>query len=32
VSVALGSFVILGGCLLVILISGSAWLKKRRGG
>jgi len=29
-SVALGSFVVLGGCLLVFLTSGSSWLKKRR--
>jgi len=27
----LGSFVILGGCLLVFIISGSSYLKKRRG-
>jgi len=27
----LGSFVILGGCLLLFLVSGSSWLKKRRG-
>ena len=30
-SVMLGAFVILGGCALVFIISGSSYLKKRRG-